>query len=133
MSQQTHSLRLKPQQDLKKSVEDFVKKNKINAGVILSSVGSLTVAEIRLADQKKPYKIKGPFEIIQLNGTVSIHGLHLHIGFADNKGRMIGGHLLTGCLVHTTCELVIQEYKDRVFRRELDPQTSYKELAIKKL
>ena len=133
MRNKIHSLRLLPGNDLKKSVELFVKKNKIKAGVILSSVGSLTVAELRFADQKIPSKIKGPFEIIQLNGTVTVHGLHLHLGLSDSKGHMIGGHLLPGCLIHTTCELVILEMKDREFIRELDYQTSYKELLVKKL
>lgn len=133
MRNKIHSLRLLPGQDLKKSLELFVKKNKIKAGVILSSVGSLTMAELRLADQKNPHKMKGPFEIIQLNGTLTVHGLHLHLGIADSKGRMMGGHLLPGCFVHTTCELVILEMNGREFTRQLDPQTSYKELLVKKL
>jgi predicted DNA-binding protein with PD1-like motif len=39
--------------------------------------------------------------------------------------------LLPGCLIHTTCELVIMEFTDRIFHRKLDPQTKYNELIVK--
>lgn len=133
MKTKIHSFRLKPKSDLKKSLLVFLKKNKIQAGVVLSSVGSLSVAEIRLANASQSKKIKGPFEVMHLNGTVSLHGLHLHISVADKKGTVIGGHLMDGCLIYTTCELVILEIKNQIFQRLPDAKTGYNELDIKNL
>lgn len=119
--------------DLKKSLMLFLKKNKIKAGVILSSVGSLSIAEIRFAHATKAKKVKGPLEVIHLNGTVSLHGLHLHLSVANSKGSLIGGHLMDGCLIHTTCELVILEINKQIFLRQPDAKTGYNELVIKNL
>ena len=47
----TSSFRLKPGQDLFDSIEEVLKENKIEAGCVLSSVGSLTHATLRLANR----------------------------------------------------------------------------------
>jgi predicted DNA-binding protein with PD1-like motif len=46
----THAFRLKPNQDLRASIEDYVRKHKIKAGVILTCVGSLKYATLRMAN-----------------------------------------------------------------------------------
>jgi uncharacterized protein len=127
----TFSVRLKPDQDLKLQILNLCTEKNISAGVILSSVGSLKTANLRFSDQKNGTLLTGPFEILSLNGTVSKNGLHLHISISDDTGRTLGGHLLDGCRIHTTCELVIGELDDTIFSREIDPQTNYMELKIK--
>ncbi len=130
----TFSVRLKPDQDLKLQILNLCTEKNISAGVILSSVGSLKTANLRFSDQKNGTLLTGPFEILSLNGTVSKNGLHLHISISDNTGRTLGGHLLDGCRIHTTCELcigVIGELDNTIFSREIDPQTNYMELKIK--
>jgi len=47
----THAFRLKPGQDLKKEIEAFVQANHIEAGWIMTGVGSLTQAHLRFANQ----------------------------------------------------------------------------------
>ena len=47
------ALRLKPEQDLKKNLKNFVATNKIQAGFILTAVGSLAQATIRFANQNE--------------------------------------------------------------------------------
>ncbi len=69
-------------------------------------------------------------EIVSLSGTLSPDGLHLHIALAGRDGRCVGGHLLDGCIVHTTAELVIGELTDLAFRRVEDPATGYRELSV---
>lgn len=123
--------RLLPDTDLKKEIYDFFKSQNISAGVVLSSVGSLKQAHLRFSDQKIGKLLKGPFEILSLNGTLSLDGVHLHLCISDNQGQTLGGHLLENCLIHTTCELVIAEVPGHTFTRELDPQTKYMELKIK--
>jgi hypothetical protein len=58
----THTFRLKPQQDLFDSIEGFVKENNIEAGCVLSSVGSLTHATLRLANRGYYNEYDGHFD-----------------------------------------------------------------------
>lgn len=129
----TFATRLLPNMDLKKEILIFFKSQKINAGVVLSSVGSLQIANLRFADSKTISTLTGPFEILSLNGTLSTDGAHLHLCISDSLGKTFGGHLLDGCLIHTTCELVIAEIAHTTFTRELDPATHYQELKIQEL
>lgn len=126
----TFALRLKPGADLKKSIEAFLVENHIEAAGIVTSVGSLTDANIRFANQPEGTILKGHFEIVSLSGVLSINGSHLHIAISNEKGETIGGHLLDGNLVYTTAELLITELKDLSFKREKDPTFGYKELVV---
>jgi uncharacterized protein len=125
-----HAVRLMPGEDLKKSIQQFVTANNIQAGWITSSVGSLTVACIRFANATEGKVLRGPFEIISLNGTVSANGSHLHIAISDAEGRMLGGHLLDGCIIYTTAEIVIGSTDKYRFERKPDGSTGYAELQI---
>jgi predicted DNA-binding protein with PD1-like motif len=124
------AIRLKPGQDLRQELESFVKENKIRAGFVITTVGSLTRANIRLADQPSASKFDGKFEIVSLVGTLGQDGVHLHISVSDNTGRTIGGHLVEGNLIYTTAEIVVGEAESLEFTRETDAETTYKELKI---
>ena len=125
------TLRLRPGQDLRKQIEALVKSRNIRAGFIVTAVGSLRSASIRLADQQETSTFEGKFEIVSLVGTMGQDGVHLHISIADSTGKTIGGHLAEGCLVYTTVELVVAEARGLTFSRELDEETGYKELHIR--
>ena len=126
-----HIIRLKPGQDLKLSIENFVKARNIRAGWIVTCVGSLTHYHLRFANQREGQAGNGFFEIISLCGTLSLDGLHLHTAISDDKGILKGGHLLEGCIIYTTAEIVIEETTEYVFTREKDDATGWKELHIK--
>ena len=126
----SYALRLRPGNDLRLSIEKFVKENAIEAGWIVTSVGSLTTYSIRFANQKNPVTSEGFFEIISLSGTVSVNGCHLHISIANEKGTTIGGHLLNGCIIYTTAEIILTESAKYIFNREKDDTTGWKELHI---
>lgn len=78
--------RLKPGEDLRKSIEAIVKEKNIVAGWINTCVGSLTDYTIRFANQQEGSHGCGHFEIVSLSGTVSINVSHLDICLSDNKG-----------------------------------------------
>ena len=101
----------------------------IKAGVILSAVGSLEKAVIRTASGKIK-KINKSLEIVSITGTLSQDGNHIHISVADKRGKVYGGHLWEGCIIDTTCELILQVIDDMEFHREYDPNTGYDELVI---
>ena len=126
-----HCLRLLPTQDLKLELEQFMQAQKIKAGVIVTCVGSLAKLHLRLASAKDFLVRDELFEIVSLVGTLSCHGLHLHLSAADTYGRVVGGHLMVDNLIHTTAEIVLIELSDYEFTREFEAQTGYKELQIK--
>jgi predicted DNA-binding protein with PD1-like motif len=125
-------LRLRPGQDLRQQLEAFVKEKKIQAGFIITGVGSLRRVSIRLADQPSAVTFDDKFEIVSLVGTLGQDGVHLHISISDKTGKTIGGHLVEGCLIYTTAEIVIGDASGLRFSREQDKETGYKELRIRK-
>ena len=128
----THAFRLRPGQNLREEIEKFVKEKNIKAGVILTCVGNLKKAIIRMADAKetKTYEDDGSFEIISLVGTVETGNSHLHIAISDKEGNVFGGHLKESSVVGVTAEIVIGELEGVTFRRELDEDTGYDELVV---
>jgi predicted DNA-binding protein with PD1-like motif len=123
-------LRLRPGDDLRLSLEAWMVKQREQAGCVISAVGSLAVAQLRLAGQQKNSTITGDLEILSLSGTLSPDGTHLHVAVADSSGSVIGGHVCAGSLVRTTAELVVGLLPEWQFRRVLDPATGYAELEI---
>lgn len=128
----THCFRLRPGQDLKKELLNYCQTQQLKAACVLSSVGSLTRAFLRLSGGKIVSEFEGPFEIISLNGTLNSDGIHLHMSISDFAGKVFGGHLMDGCEIYTTAEIVLAENTDLHFAREMDEETGYKELLIQK-
>lgn len=126
----TLSLRLRPGQDLRQQLLALVQARQLRAGAVLTCVGSLTEVTLRLANQEGPTVYRGHFEIVSLVGTLGSAGSHLHLSVADSTGRTLGGHLLDGCRIYTTAELVLAVLDDVDFRRETDPTFGYRELAV---
>jgi predicted DNA-binding protein with PD1-like motif len=128
----TIATRLHDDQDLLTEIQRFVAEHNVQAGIILSAVGSLKTSKIRvpvIAGQVK-YITPTNLEIDNLHGTVSVNGCHLHISVSDVEGTVSGGHLKDGCIIRTTCELVIGILEGTSFSREPDHQTGYDELVI---
>ena len=129
-----HAFRLPPGADLKAELARFAEAHALRAGCILSCVGSLSHARLRmpggLGEAEARRTFDGPMEIVSLTGTLSPDGLHIHIALARRDGVCVGGHLSGGCIVHTTAELVIGELPDVEFRRAPDAATGYAELTV---
>lgn len=126
------AIRLKPGEDLKMKLDEFVKENNIKAACILSCAGSLAQSSIRYANQPNAEISKGKFEIVSLSGTIAVTGSHLHISISDSTGKTVGGHLKEGSIIYTTAEIVIGILEDLSFERVVDSSFNYKELWIKK-
>jgi len=123
-------LRLQPGADLHCALEAWMAEQQEQAGCVISAVGSLSVAQLRLAGASEATAIHGELEILSLSGTLAPDGVHLHIAVADSRGAVIGGHLCVGSLVRTTAELVIGLLPQWRFNRKLDPATGYADLQI---
>jgi predicted DNA-binding protein with PD1-like motif len=121
-------IRLRPGEDLRHSLERMARRQRLEGAVILSGVGSLTQANLRFAGRPEGALLTGPFEIVAITGTVSRDGLHVHLSIADTDGRTLGGHLMPGCRVHTTCELALMELAGWRMVRKFDAATGFREL-----
>lgn len=128
------TFRLKPGELLKEEIEKRTKENGIKAGVLLSVVGGLQNAVLRMAgatpDNQVIKKLDGPFEIVSGTGTFSQDGCHIHISVSDRDGTVFGGHLKDGCKVSPTAEIVIDIFEDVVYKRTPDPTTGFPELEV---
>jgi predicted DNA-binding protein with PD1-like motif len=126
----TFALRLHPGEDPKQTLDLFAESQHLEAGCVLTCVGSLRKAALRFANQEQTDILDGKFEIVSLTGVLSIHGSHYHIAIADGEGRTFGAHLMDGSEVYTTAEIVLAELEDARFLRTFDSQTGYPELDI---
>lgn len=129
-SMQTYALRLRPGQDLKKELQRFVDEQKIAAACILTGVGSLQKTTLRLANQETYHVYEQKMEMVSLVGTLSTAGSHIHLSVSDSTGATIGGHLVDGCEIYTTAEIVIGVLPQLRFAREPDATYGYQELVI---
>lgn len=125
-----HSLRLGPGEDLKERLTAIARERGLDAGFVVTCVGSLTRASIRFAGRPDYSAVEGPLEIVGLVGTFGPDGAHLHITVGDRDGRTTAGHLGRGAIIRTTAEVVLGDDTARVFRRKPDAATGYHELAI---
>jgi len=99
-------LRLSPGDDLRAALEAEVAARSYCATFVISGIGSLSGARLRLAGASEPDHLRGDLEILTLNGTIARNGSHLHMSVADSSGRVIGGHVAQGCIVRTTAEVL---------------------------
>jgi len=131
----THAVRLSPGTDLLAELQGLTDAHALRAGLILTCVGSLSRARLRapgaMGEEDVFLTCDEPMEIVSLTGTLCPDGLHVHISLARRDGSCVGGHLVSGCVVNTTAELVIGELEDIKFTRPLDPATGYDELSVR--
>ena len=127
----TYAFRLSPGKDLRKAIDKFVQEKNIRAGVVLTCVGNLSRAILRMADATIIKTYEGSYEIVSLVGTLENGNSHLHISLSDKEGSVFGGHLKAGSLVGVTAEIVIGELEGTTFKRDFDENTGYDELVVK--
>ncbi|HIQ62742.1 MAG: PPC domain-containing DNA-binding protein [Christensenellales bacterium] len=126
----THAFRLTRGQDLREGIEAYLHAHAIEAAAVVACVGCVSRARVRDAGGERIREICAPMEIVSVTGTVSIHRTHLHIALSREDLGAVGGHLVCGCIVNTTAEVVLLELEDCVFLPRFDPQTGYHELHI---
>ena len=129
-SMKVHCVRLHRGDDLLLSIRELAQQKNITAGVVLSAVGCISRGNVRDASGVTIREIHDHCEIVSLNGTVSARRCHLHIALSKEDLSTLGGHLCPGCIINTTCELVIAELPGVSFGVENDPETGYDELIF---
>ncbi|XP_029281533.1 uncharacterized protein LOC115003760 [Cottoperca gobio] len=136
-SLQVHAVRFGPGEELLESLQTFVEEKRLRAPFIITCVGSVTKATLRLANAtatntNEVIHLSGQFEIVSLVGTLN-RDAHVHICLSDGEGRTVGGHVLGDLEVFTTAEVVVGEAVDLQFTREMDERTGFPELLVQPL
>jgi predicted DNA-binding protein with PD1-like motif len=124
-------VRLLPGDDLRLALQAVVAARGLSAAFVLAGIGSLSVAQLRLAGAERPLQLVGDLELLSLAGSIAAEGAHLHMSLADADGRVLGGHVAPGCIVRTTAEVLLQLLPGWDFRREADTRTGFAELVIR--
>ncbi|XP_024075741.1 uncharacterized protein LOC112120809 [Terrapene carolina triunguis] len=129
-----YALRLGPGEDIVTSLLKFVEDKKLKAPFVMTCVGSITKATLRLANAtasntNQIIHLNERFEIVSLVGTLN-KAPHLHICLSDKDGKTVGGHVISDLEVFTTAEIVIGECTGLQFTREMDDRTGFPELVI---
>lgn len=123
-----HCIRLLPGDDVLLSLKRFITERSINAAAVLSAVGSTAQTVLRPAGLSEPRVFDGKFEVVSFSGTIGNMCHHLHMSISDADCRVLGGHVMPGCLVRTTLELVIGEIQGVAFIRPMDVRTGFDEV-----
>ena len=123
-------LRLRPGDDLRRSIETAVIQHGADAAFVLSGIGSLAHARLRLAGENAPRDHAAPLELLTLAGSIGNGTSHLHAAIATAAGDVIGGHVAYGCTVRTTAELLLVLLDEFTFSRAPDAATGFDELVI---
>jgi predicted DNA-binding protein with PD1-like motif len=123
-------VRLVPGVDLRHAIERLGAELPKRSGFVVSGVGSLVSARLRMADETEERSIHGPLEIISIAGSISPDGAHLHMSIANARGEVLGGHVCPGCEIRTTAELLIAEVPGYRLSRAFDANTGFRELVV---
>lgn len=121
-------------------VAESIKKKAENSGVkagIFMLIGALKHAELGCY-KKGEYvttTLDGPLEVASCMGNIAIDEkgetiVHAHIVVSNDKGEAHGGHLMKGCVVGPTAELVFVEVVGVDLQRRYDEKTKLKLLRL---
>ena len=129
------AFRLRPGEDVFEGIERVCRENGINNGVIISGVGSLKQASYCVPEDRKdgsytygdPYIRKGSFSVTSLSGmicTTEDGSLlpHVHMTIAEGEGASFGGHMVKGCIVSVSLDIVIGEFSGMIMGRRYDEE-----------
>lgn len=126
-------LRLSPGDDLRDALQRALQASGAQAAFVVAGIGSLRPARLRLAGAEGAQVIDGDTEILTLSGTLSPSGPHLHASVSDAEGRVVGGHVMPGCIVRTTAEVLLCRLDAWAFAREPDGATGFAELKVRRI
>lgn len=112
-------VRLEPGEDIIKSIASVVAENKLQSGH-LSLIGAVSKVHLGYFDlHEKVYKdftIDEDLEIVSCIGNISRlkndYVVHAHVVASDVNGKCYAGHLMEGCEVSVTIEIVITEFPE---------------------
>ena len=119
--------RMEPGEDVLGTIESVAREYGVKSGQ-LSLIGAVSKAKLgyfhRESSEYKDFIVNKDVEVVSCIGDIStLQGdlvIHAHMIVADETGRCWGGHLMAGCEVSVTIELVIIETEIELMRARDD-------------
>jgi predicted DNA-binding protein with PD1-like motif len=117
--------RLVEGEDLLETVTKVAENAKVPVGLFFL-IGTLKKAKLGFfrEGEYETTQMDQPLEIVSCLGNISIKEnktfAHAHISVSDEKGRVFGGHVMSGCLIGVTGELVLMEAEGVKISRKFD-------------
>ena len=115
-------------EDLLEAVASTATHNGVDSGFFFL-IGTLKNAALGYYEKGKylPVEKTGPLEIVSCMGNVSTKEknelvVHAHIVVSDRNSNVFGGHVLPGCTIDATAELMLVRVEKGVLRREFDAE-----------
>jgi predicted DNA-binding protein with PD1-like motif len=124
-------------EDMLEAITHVATKSKIRAGFFFL-IGTLKSAKLGFYQHGKylPIEMEQELEIVSCLGNVSVKEgkafPHAHLAVSDEKGRVFGGHAMSGCIIGATAELVLVESVGLKITRQLDETTKLSLLSFSK-
>jgi len=111
--------RLEPGEDILKSIESIAADQNLSSGY-LSLIGAVSKVHLGYFDLEakiyRDFTIDEDLEIVSCVGNISRlekdYVVHAHIVASDVNGKCYAGHLMEGCKVSVTIEIVITEFPE---------------------
>jgi len=120
--------RLLENEDLLDSITKVADKTSIQTGFFFL-IGTLKKAKVGFFrdGRYETIKMNQPLEIVSCLGNISVKEnkifAHAHISVSDEKGRVFGGHVMPGCVIGATGELILIEAVGIKLLRRMDENT----------
>ena len=130
--------RMEKGEDVIKTIEAVATSHGIKTGQ-LTLIGAIEGARLGYFNthslEYMEFKVDEDLEVVSCMGDITTMDdgslvVHAHLIAADEKGTCYGGHLLPGCKVSVTIELVIFETEDEI-KRARDAHTGLNLMDIK--
>jgi len=129
--------RLLEDEDLLDTITRVAVQAKVSAG-FFSLIGTLKTSKLGFfhEGEYKTIEMHQPLEIVSCLGNVSVKEgkafAHAHAAVSDEKGKVFGGHVMPGCLIGVTGELILVEVAGIRLLRKFDQKTKLSLLSFAK-
>ncbi|MHA2139912.1 MAG: PPC domain-containing DNA-binding protein [Candidatus Thorarchaeota archaeon] len=129
--------RMEPGDDILKTIEQVALEHNVKSGQV-TLIGAVSRAKLGYFDREtggyKDFLLERDLEVVSGMGNISRLEddsvvVHAHLVVSDEEGRCWGGHLMAGCEVSVTIELMIIETEVQL-RRTRDDLTGLNLLDI---
>jgi predicted DNA-binding protein with PD1-like motif len=128
--------RLFENDDVSETIKKNAQENNVKAGVFIL-IGALKHAVLGCYKEGEYVltRLDSHMEVVSCMGNIAVDEkdeilIHAHIVVSNEKGEASGGHLMKGCLVSPTAELVIIEATGVTLRKAFDQKTKLNLLQL---
>ncbi len=119
---------------LLEGIEEIARNEKIRSGAVISGIGTFDKCVLHMItttdypSQDKIVTLRGPIELLSIQGLIADGNPHLHVTVSDTK-QAYGGHLEPGSSVLYLAEVCIVPFEGINLTRVPHPQTGVMELG----